>query len=277
MANLRIIYNNAIDRATLVASSTAGSLVAANMQSDRKSKIWRSTGLVETITATWTTAEFLNGLAIPFCSLSSTGTVRVRGYVNVSDPTPLFDTTAVLAAPYIPLASWAWGEVPLGVNAYSYGNNTYGRVWFDNTYSVKKLVIDIDDTGNSLGYLEIGRLVTGRKWQPTYNTGFGIPISMVDTSTHERTESGDMLTVVGTRYKKITFDLAWMNSDDRAQFNVLMKNNGMTKPMYISLFPDDPDIEKEQTYQIYGKLPQIASMTHPMFTIYSSQIDIEEI
>ena len=48
--NVRIIYDNAADRATITASSTAGVLVASNMQDDRKSVVWRSTSTSATIT-----------------------------------------------------------------------------------------------------------------------------------------------------------------------------------------------------------------------------------
>lgn len=58
MANLRIIYDNAADRATLTASTTAGALAATNLQRDEKAAIWRSTDTTATLTATWATATW---------------------------------------------------------------------------------------------------------------------------------------------------------------------------------------------------------------------------
>ena len=45
MPNLRLIHDNAADRATsLAASTTSGALVAANLQNDFKGQVHRSTG-----------------------------------------------------------------------------------------------------------------------------------------------------------------------------------------------------------------------------------------
>lgn len=278
MANLRIIYDNAIDRVlTLTTSNTAGSLVADNMRIDKKSKVWRSTTLTPSITATWTNAEFLDGLVLPFTNLTSACTIRVTGFTNVADASPVLDTGFVLAAPYTALGLWSWGTVPLGVNAYSYGFNSYARIWFNTTYTLKKIVIEISDPTNASGYVEVGRVVAGKKWEPEYNTGYGIPVTNIDTSTNERTESGDMITNIGNRFKKISFDLAYMSAADRVSFNIIMKQNGVSKPVFISLFPNDTDAEKEQTYQIYGKMPQMSAMSITNPIQYSSQIEIEEI
>src|SRR5438874_12331165 len=103
MPNIRVIYNNAADRATLTADTTAGSLAVTNLLSDIKSAVWRATKTSGTITATWTKAEPIGGVILPFCNLSSEALVRVRGYANVNDTTPLFDTGNIQACPSLPL------------------------------------------------------------------------------------------------------------------------------------------------------------------------------
>lgn len=79
MPNLRIVADNAVGRAaSLVASSTAGSLVAANLASDVKSSVHRAAGTSVTYTATWPAAEPIGCVALPFCNLSPTAQWRVR-------------------------------------------------------------------------------------------------------------------------------------------------------------------------------------------------------
>ncbi len=79
MPNLRIVSDNAIARATsLVASTTAGGLVAANLASDKKSSVHRAVGMAVTYTATWAEAEPIGCVALPFCNLSPTAQMRVR-------------------------------------------------------------------------------------------------------------------------------------------------------------------------------------------------------
>ncbi|WP_426318857.1 phage head spike fiber domain-containing protein [Pseudoduganella sp. R-43] len=78
MNNLRIVHDNAVSRAALAASSTAGVLVAGNLQVDDKSSVWRATGTTGRLTATWAAAESIAAVALPFCNLSPSATMRVR-------------------------------------------------------------------------------------------------------------------------------------------------------------------------------------------------------
>ena len=63
MPNLRLIHDNAADRATsLAASTTSGALVAAYMQNDFKGQVHRSTGTSVSYTLTWTAGETVGGV-----------------------------------------------------------------------------------------------------------------------------------------------------------------------------------------------------------------------
>lgn len=277
MGNLRVIYNNAIDRAVLTASSTAGSLVATNMQRDVKSAVWRSVGTTASVTATWTTAEVVGGVMLPFCNLTSLATIRVRGYTNVGDANPVFDTGTIAACPYAPLGLWGWGSDSLGVNAFSYGGGTYGRVWIDTPAAVKKIVIDLVDAGNPAGYLEVSRIVAGNYWEPEVGVEQGATVTVVDSSKHFRTDAGDQYTDVGTRHRKQTLALPSLDTTDRGKMWDILWGNGMTRPIFISLYPNDADVRLEQSHQLYGKLVSTPIMGTPYFRHHSASIDIEEI
>lgn len=89
MSNLRIVYDNAADRAAITASSTAGALAAANLLTDTKSDVWRATGPSARLTLAWAVAEAIQALVLPFCNLSPTATWRVRA-TNEAPTTNLF-------------------------------------------------------------------------------------------------------------------------------------------------------------------------------------------
>ncbi len=294
--NLRIIYNNLADSATITASSTASaSTTTANLIKDAKTSIWRSatsstTSVKANLVVTLPTASIVGGVILPFCNLTSVATIRVRGYTGaaptlggtVDNPTItatgtlVFDTGNVAACPYQQLGLWAWGTLPLGVNSYSYGGGTYARVWFDQR-SVTSLVIEIIDT-NASKYIEASRLVIGSYWSPTFNTSYGLSLASKDLSEHNRTQSGDLVTNRGVRFNSMTFDLNWLTPSDRVSFNQIVKGNGLPKPLFISLFPDNnTDWAKEQSHQLYGKLSQLGAVSHPVYEMYSTQIEIEEI
>ena len=293
--NLRIIYQNLADSATITASSTAGITSPTNLAKDTKSLIWRSAlsgaSVVKANLVVNFTSAIVGGVMLPFCNLSPTATIRVRGYTgalptmggSVDVPTvsttgtEIFDTGDVIAAPYQVLGLWDWGAIPLGVNSYSYGGGTYGRVWLPTQKACTSLLIQISDPSSTDKYIELSRLVIGSYWSPKFNTSFGLSSTFKDLSTHERSVSGDLLTVRGIRYRSMQFDLQWLTPEDRLQFTRILKGNGISNSLAISLFPDSSeDWDKEQSHQIYGKLSQLSDIQHPMFGIYSTTVDIEE-
>lgn len=77
--NLRIIYDNAIDRATtLTADTTAGTMGPTALQRDGKSDVHRTTQRSVAYRATWTAGELLGGVFITPCNYSDTATMRTR-------------------------------------------------------------------------------------------------------------------------------------------------------------------------------------------------------
>jgi hypothetical protein len=273
--NLRVVYDNAADRATIVASSTAGTLVASNLSTDYKSEVWRSTGLTATLTITWPTAELIGMVALAFASLSSAATFRVRGYQNDDDSTPLFDVDG-FACYGADFDAFPWGTVPLGVNAYSYGGGAYGVLWTP-VHACQKIVLDIADS-NPLGYIEASRLVCGTYWEPIYSAESGATVGITDTSKNERTDAGDLRTDRGTIHKTLSFDLNVMPKEDRDALYNILRGNGMFKPVYISLVPVyDEDETGEQIFQIYGKVSKSANIKWAYAHMFSTKLEIEEV
>ena len=278
--NLRVIYQNLADLSTttITASTTAGVTAAANLQKDAKSLIWRSTGTSATLTVAFGGSKNIRGVILPFTNLTSTGTINVTctGGSTTS-------TGNILAAPYAQTDSWDSTYLPTGANSYAYGAGTYARAWFSSVQVCTGVTIVLTDT--NLTYIEASRLIIGDYWSPTFNTSFGLVSSPKSLSANSRTESGDLVTNRGIQYNTMNFDLSWLTPTDRAIFTKIIKSNGINKGIFISLFPNNGtntldatiDYDKEQTYQIYGKLSTLADIAHPMYTMYTAKVDIEEI
>lgn len=276
MPNLRVVYDNVVNRAALTASSEAGNLVVGNLKNDRKTAVWRTTSKTATLTVVFPEAEIVGCVALPFCNLSATATIRVRGYTNVSDQSPAFNTGPQLACAPAAFGEWDWGALPLGVNAFSYVGGTYGAVWFPLN-SVRKLVIDIDDSLSEASYIESARCVIGSYWSPKVNADWGAAIQMVDRSKHERSDASDLRTERGTRSRKINIDLKHMDPSDRAQLWNILGGNGMSYPVFMSLVPESDDPVEEQTYQIYAKLTQQSKVAHQYHRAFQAPLELEEV
>jgi hypothetical protein len=274
--NLRIIYDNVADSATLTASTTASGLTVNNLKTEQKGFVWRSTGTSATITATWSSAQTISGVVLPFCNLTSNATIQVRLFTNTGDATPVLNTGAQSARAYTPQDVFGGFTQPAGVNAYSFGGGSYARSWFAATVA-RKIEVIINDAGNSSGYIELSRLVCGNYWSPTYNTEFGLSLGYRDTSEQTRSESGNLITTNNTVHRTLNFNLNWLVDTDRTRMLSILRGNGLRKPLFVSIFPEDASLTKEQEFQIYGKLVNTNSITHPVYSVYTTTVDIEEI
>lgn len=284
MSNIRIIWDNAVDRATLVASSESGSLVAANLLSNLKAKVWRATNVNAGVVSTWTTPETVSCVVTAFNNLTPQATMRAVGYTFATDLVPAFDTGLIACAAAPGLGQFMWGA-PLGENFYqrggaslfAYGYGGYGVLWIPGNFAVRRLEVQIYDLDNPDTYIEVGRLIAGPVWSPKYNFSFGHSVTFVDSSKNKRTESGDLRGERGPKWRRIEFELGNMDSEDRASLLRLMRLNGTTEPLFVSLFPEDSDTLLEQSYQLWGKFAESAQMSQPNYDIYAARVAVEEV
>lgn len=307
--NLRLIFNNLADISTISVSTTAAaSAAASNLKSDYKSIMWRSgtatsapkANIVVTLPVDTTLAAGMGlGIVLAFTNLTTNATITVKGWTGTAPTvggtadTPTLTTTGATAVTALTRTSIACN--PYQNLGYSFWNATtpfnimtsaqarvYSRVWVPAVTAstvVRHITLEIVETSaHPTKYIEASRLIIGDYWSPTYNTSYGLGVQTKDTTDNVRTEAGDLVSNVGVDYNVLNFDLKWLDKTDRATLNKILRYNGLKKPIFVSLFPDNSDDwEKEQIYQIYGKLSGISSIVHPVLDMYSSQIEIEEI
>lgn len=273
MPNLRIIYDNAADRATAYASTTSGSLSASLMQNDLKGQAHRSTGTAVTYTLTWETAQTVGGVGLPATNLSSMSTIRARLYSDTAGTALLADTGVKYACPGLNLSMWDW-TLPLNCNAFAFGGASKTAIWFDQHYAAKCCVIDLVDTVNSAGYIDCSRLVVGGFWEPLYNAEYGAQSGEVDTTEVKRNDAGDSLPDIGTRHDVMTFSLAMMPESDRARLRMLFRNVGTGRNLLISLLPGDASAIAEQDHILYGKRPN-STIGFTSYNAFSNAMQLE--
>jgi hypothetical protein len=281
--NLRLIFDNAADRGSLVASSQVGALTVDNLRNEKKAYVWRSATLNESLNLTWDALEPIGGVILAFNNLTPFATMRVRGYINAGDTTPDFDTGAKACQP-IPTLKYLSLLNPIGENAYTpggasqlaFGSGGYGAVWAPELRSVRRLQIDISDAQNALGYIESSRLVVGRFWEPLYNFDFGHAVQYMDGGKSERSEAGDVRMEQGAKWRRVSLSLSYMDPIDRATLLRIARVHGATKPFFFSAFPENDDRNLEQVYQLWGKFTESPRIANPRYDAWASSLDIEE-
>ncbi len=301
--NLRVIYQNLTDipTTTILASSNASAATAtANIKLDTKSLVWRSalsstTSIKANLVLTFP-LNTVRGVILAFTNLSAAATLRVRGYTGnaptlggtVDTPTYAttgtltFDSGTTLANPYQSTGFSNWNAdpfFPVNSTTTTYKDRkVYSRVWIPTGTNATSVLIEIVDPNNTNQYVEVSRLIIGNYWTPTYNTSYGLSSTMTDMSSSVRSEAGDLITSAGALYNTVKLDLKYLSTSDRANLNKIINLCGTQKPLFISVFPDNSaDWEQEQLFQLYGKQASMFGITHPIYQMYSSQLEIEEI
>lgn len=273
MPNLRLLYDNVVDRAaTLGANTTAGALAVSNLQTDIKTDVHRTTGTSAVYTLTWSASQTFNMAALAFSNLTAAATIQAQVFTNAADGVPALDTGAVVACGYTPYVPQGGS---IGVNQFPYGGFVYGRVYFAATPG-KKLVITISDAGNAAGYIEAGRLIAGQYWSPAYNAGYGPQLALPSNTQAKRDGAGNLRAEIRPKSRGLRLNLERIvSAADRDTVYSILRGNGAL-PVFLSLYPDDADAAKEQEHQIWGRLKDSA-LSLPSVGLFTAPLEIEEI
>lgn len=264
-ANIRMMAENVADLGSVSANSTSGSLVASNLLLEPKSLVWRSTGTSATLSVTLDKARTINMIALAFTNLSATATIAISGATQANS----------LAIPADLGKPLDWGSNPGSANSFSYGGGNLARVFF-NSMLTSSFTITITDTSNADGYIEAARLLVGQYYEFSHNPDPGFGMGVIDSSTQKRSAAGDLLVDRSYRARLLTLQLNTMNDADRAQLLTVMRRNGLSKGVFLSIFPLSTNGQLEADTQIYGKFTQLNNATMQFINLYGGQIDIAE-
>lgn len=304
MPNLRIIYSNAADSSTVTASSTAGTLVAANMLNERKVSVHRSVGVSVTYTLTWAKPQRVGGVALPATNLSQHATIRVRLYEDAEHTVPVGDSGVRQACPTSTLGLYDWGA-PRDARAFPFGGASKVAVWFpDQPSTVVACTIELSDPDNEAGYIDCSRLVVGPYWEPEKNADYGANAGVTDLSKVVRSDSGDAMTLRGPMFETMRLQMSDLKETSRGNLAKIIRSAGASRNLFYSLLPLAPrpvvpisvgedllsggvalgspgsdifvagDASAEQDHMIYGKRAN-GAFTFEHFDAFSLPIEIE--
>lgn len=243
--NLRIVTNNVV---TAVGGSFTGT--AANILNEYKSSY------ATTAAATFTLSAIV-----------ASGRPTAVILVVSSTATSL---TMTVTGTGVPASSTITETTPTVSTNIGYGGVRYLAVYFTTTATTGTLTIAIP-SGTTILRAIVGEYVT-----PTYNTSFGVSIGYTDNSEISRTHAGDLYTIDAPRNKTLTFDLNYISEVEKLTFFNILRSVGKKGLLFVSVFPTDTDKAKEQIFSIYGKQSDLSNIVNTMFTVYSTNMSIEE-
>lgn len=271
MKNIRLLTNNAADRATITVANTAAGMGADKLKTDIKGEACRVLAGSANLVLTWPALETVGAVVIPASNLGPSSTIRVRAYLDAAGTTLLADSGIKFAAPGTILEYWDFSQ-PLNVNLFADGAAPITACYLPEQVAARRIEIAITNPDNT--FIDISRLVAGGYHALKYNPDYGATVGTLDLTKNTRAASGDIKTDWGPKASSMTFDLGWIDNSDRERVRQLIAK-GVGRFMFVSIFPENDDPALERDYSIYGKPSQAGSMTYSLFNLHSSQFQIE--
>lgn len=280
MANIRIVFPNDIDDASLSCSpAEVASLPVSNLQVQTRGDVWRSDGEVSSqhILGDLNGFKPISCFALIRHNLTASATYRLKLYDGSGQSgTMVYDSGAV-----------SLDSTILGYGVYRYGIDPYGAavledwpvpyfdLWFDAVVAIS-FDLELIDTANPDGYLQAARMVLGDTFEPFRNMDFGLSFSWREQSKQMRTEGGTLRTDAREAFRRLRISLSRLTPAERVLVTDKMRRIGLRNDFFISCFPESADSTLERDYAGMFKLVEIPEIVHPMYDVFNTTLTIEE-
>jgi hypothetical protein len=282
--NIHIVGNPVSDGGAYSGGSWAASLPLTNLINRHPKKFARSTSAASANTKFILDLQRLAPVSIFALlnhNLSVNATVRIRASVNSDLSSPLVDVTINRAVGQVVWGSLPWGGFPwdgVGADVQPGGQVTFYLA--PAAVQVRYIGVDIVDTGNSAGYVQIGRFLADQPFVPATGVEWGAGLSFIDLSRHSRSDDGTLYSDIKSKYRRFTATLGWLTEGEGygAIYN-LQHMVGTTGGVLVIQDPDDAAsvIERRMIYGTLAELAPLIAGTQVIDFPYSWTLAIEEL
>lgn len=278
--NIILSYPNRATAATITGGSWSADLPAQNLADKQLWKVARSTdaALVSTkFTADLGAAKQVRCMALANHNFSAAATWRVM-FGSTSGAADIYDSGFVAAWRMVfdELFEWESASWWIGSVSDEYLRSPYAAMMVaDDTYSVRYITIEINDTANVDGYVQVGRLFAGGFLQPTYNPEYGLQDGLRDLSTTDAAESGAFWGNEKRRLRYTSFVLGWVTPEETAYLHEMQRTLGTIGEVLYIPYPENPG--ESQRWGYLGRMSELSAIDYPYYRVRSLPLRIEEI
>ena len=271
--------NNAIDYATFPGGygSWLAGLPLTNLQNRVQGIVARSTSATAANSKfkieLYTTANPVRIVGIFNHNISTAGTIRIRAWTTSGYTVSSYDSGTLSVFP----SQYSSG---LGTQLWNISNmmkNDYIHV-LSSTITSRWWTIEIVDTTNIAGYIDIGRLFIGPAWQPTHNFNFGQSISTESSVTVNYTLDNTLYYNYSSPYpmRVANFTLACLSETEamEAVFDLVTFCDLYQEVVYIY---DPSDTTNMIRRRFMGTLRKLSAIEQPeAYNNFSASFEIKE-
>ena len=286
MANLKMLWNNECDDATLSGGSWDATLTLANLQDRQLQLTARSTN--DDLTSTIINADLgtdnpiIQSMVIVNHNLSiNTSLFRIRLSDDVTFATSDYDS--------------GWLDVYESLFTtnnldWEDSNFWFGKILLDDlqgyslniihlmpeTYSNRYVRIEFDDTANTDGYIDLGRLMLAPIQALDINMEYGANIGWIDNSLVSESIGGAEYFDDRSKKRELKFTVGAMGKEESMQrMFELQRRKGVTGEIFV--IPDSDDAENMFRESFLGRMTRLTPQTHQLINRYKTAFQIREL
>ncbi len=284
MANCLLGFPNRTDASTLSGGTWSATLPRSNLQNRVLGKVARSTAA--TLASTqfdmdMATSKVVKMLALVNHNLSLSAKVRVRGSDVATFATSVYDSG------FLPVWPAVYGTTTLDWEEDTWWTGQYTdeqRAGYTPAYVLVLPTIararywrfEIDDTTNTAGYVQIGRVFIGPAWQPQLNMSYGASIGWETKTAAQEALGGAEYFQRRTPYRVQNISLNFMSIDEGfGNAFEIQRRAGIDAEVLWVFDPDDTIHALRRRY--LGRLRELSPVQQPYFATHSTAFSIKEI
>lgn len=136
--------------------------------------------------------------------------------------------------------------------------------------------VELADTGNPVGYVQVGRLFIGPAWSPRYNMSYGASISWATATEVQSAYSGAETFSRRNPYRVVRFSLDWLDLDEGlAKGFELDRQAGIDREVFYIFDPTDTVHALRRRF--LGRLSELSALEFPYPLTTKKPYTIKEI
>lgn len=286
MANITFGYPNRTDEGTLSGGSWMATLPLSNLKDRVIAHAARSSDAAlasSKFDLDLGQARFIGALALIGHNFTVTAKVRLRGADTQANLTsaPLYDSgwVNVWPAGVISPELLEWEDDNFWLGTLNAEQRAAYNTPFVQTFTRANFRwwrVEIDDTTNSAGYVQVGRLFLSDVWTVTTNMSYGLEMTVDDLTNTDQALGGTEYFDAKARYRTTKLSLDWLTADEAyVRMMEIQRMLGVRGELLV--IPDSADTTNGIRRTMVGRLTRISPIEHNLYNNYRTTLEIKEL
>ena len=260
MANI-LFLEDLSAAAALSASGAVTGAPGANLQLNQPGIAWHVASNAPHLTIDFGVPKVIDTIGLLYTNLTDKATFELwadNAEANLGTGSAAFRRAPTVAPSKMPLDERGW---------------RHGLAYFRSFEAYRYWRIAINNIGNADATTWAGRLMMGKRWEPTYNLNRDWDMSRVDPTTRPRMVGGQMRVLVEPYWHRFSMRFDWLSREEALTALLPLADRARSRDIWVIKDADDALWEGEA---VYGLVTSERRYREPWHGYYFVDIMMEE-